>query len=184
MRLARTGAMVQPSTMTNPRLRPQFSLRAALLAMTLVAIYLGWRFQTTHEARAAAAIQAAGGKVYFSYQEPSLSFTYISVAMLPEYHYFGQIDVPVNGATRPRPPSLLEHLTGWDDDTTIHTVELPLAALTPEVAARLKSLRHLERIVLNMPAGMLSRDSDEAQRLEALQAEFSNKIFPACNQAF
>ena len=170
--------------MTTPRLRPQFSLRAALVAMTLVAVYLGWRFQTSREARTAAAIQAAGGRVYFSYQEPSLSFTYISVAMLPEFTYFGQVDVPVNGAIRPPPPTLLEHLTGWDDDTTIHTVELPLAALTPEVAAQLKSLRHLQRIVLNMPAGMMWRTSPEAQQLETLQVEFENKIFPACNAPF
>jgi len=170
--------------MTTPRFRPQFSLRAALIAMTLVAVYLGWRFQTSREARTAAAIQAAGGRVYFSYQEPSLSFTYISVAMLPEFIYFGQVDVPVNGATSPPPPTLLEHLTGWDDDNTIHTVELPLASFTPEVAAQLKSLRYLQRIVLNMPVGMVWRTSAEAQQLETLQSEFDDKIFPACNQPF
>jgi hypothetical protein len=125
---------------------------------SLVALYLGWRFQTSREARAAAAIQAAGGKVYFNYQEPSLSFTHTSVAMLPEFTYFGQIEVPVNGAIFPPPPTLLEHLTGWDDDTTVHTVEIPLAALTPEVA--------------------------EAKQLETLQSEFNDKIFPACNQPF
>lgn len=170
--------------MATPRLRPQFSLRAALITMTLIAVYLGWRFQTSREARAAAAIQAAGGKVYFSYQEPSLSFTYFSVAMLPEYIYFGQVDVPGNGAVFPPPPTLLEHLTGWDDDTTVHTVEIPLASFTPKVATELKSLRHLERIVLNMPSGMMPRDSREAKQLEALHAEFSNKIFPAHNKPF
>lgn len=104
--------------------------------------------------------------------------------MLPEFIYFSQLAVPVNEATSPPPPTLLEHLTGWDDDNTIHTVELPLAALTPELAAQLKSLRDLQRIVLNMPVGMMSQDSPEAQQLESLQAEFANKIFPACNQAF
>lgn len=54
-----------------PRLR--FSLRALMIAMTLVCVFLGYRVQRAREQRlAVAAIQLAGGRVRYDWQQKTL----------------------------------------------------------------------------------------------------------------
>jgi hypothetical protein len=53
--------------------------------------------------------------------------------------------------------------------------------LPVDVAAQLKSLGHLQRIVLNMPVAVVSRDF---KRPKALRVEFPDRIVPMFDRPF
>jgi len=67
-------------------------------------------------------------------------------------------------------------------DKCVVIAELKLEQMSPAMIEHFKSLAHLRFIVLDMPQGIISMDSVEAQRLSELEKEFSGKVFPAYNR--
>jgi hypothetical protein len=160
----------------------RFHLRTIFLVMALVGCFLAWRLRDP-ERPAALAIAQAGGRVHYGFQEPSPSFSFISIATLPEYIYFSQIEVQDHGPARPPPLGLRELFLG-NPNRCVSIVELPLERMSPEMIEHLQSLAHLRFIVVDMPKGIISQDSVEARRLAELQEEFGGKLFPAYNRGF
>ena len=144
-------------------------------------MFLAWRLRGSNEGPTVAAVRAAGGQVFFTYQSPSQSTFYYSVAMLPGYTYLSQVQTEVDPSATPATPTISERILGSGTDHTVACVEIKLDQLTPEMADRLKSLRHLRTIVLLMPVGMVPEDSAEGRRLAELQAEFPGILYPAYN---
>ena len=62
----------------------QFRLGTLLLAVAAVACFLAWRLHDPERA-AVDAITRAGGRVHLSHHEPSPSWSFISIATLPEF---------------------------------------------------------------------------------------------------
>jgi hypothetical protein len=160
----------------------RFRLRTIFLAIAAVGCFLAWRLRDP-ERPAVRAIAQAGGQVHYGFQEPSPSFSFISFAMLPECIYFSQIQVKDHGPTKPPPGGVRELFLG-NPDHCVSIVELQLEHMSPEMIDHLKSLAHLRFIVLDMPQGIIAKDSDEGRRLRELEKEFGGKLFPAYNRGF
>jgi hypothetical protein len=157
--------------------RLQFGLRRMLIGVTLVGLYLAWRMHDP-ERSAIQAIRAAGGKVHFGYQMPFTSSTFFSVAMLPEYHYFSFVEVSDHGTTDPPALTAREILFRPGSEHQVRLVELKLNDFTPELAETLQSLSELREVVVEMPSGMLPRDSPAGKKLAALQELLPGKVYP------
>jgi hypothetical protein len=89
-----------------------------------------------------------------------------------------------HGAEQAPRPTAIEFLLGNDPDARVVIVKLMLEQMSPEMIGHLKTLPHLQFIVVDMPSGMTPKDSPEAQRLEALQQEFGGKLCPAFNRGY
>ncbi len=159
-----------------PRPGLRFSLRAILLVVAAMACFLGWRLWD-FESSAVAAIERAGGTVYYHYQNPSISNVLISVAMLPDFEYLDIVQVTASPKAEPPLPTLRELLEGTYTAKHVATVDIPLDKLTPEMVAEVRSLPDLRVVVVRVTGGvMLRRDSPEAKRLEELRESFQGKL--------
>jgi hypothetical protein len=158
--------------------RLQFGLRTMLLIVTLMGVYLAWRIHDPERA-AVRVIRAAGGQVHFGYQNPVTSGTYLSVGMLPENEYYGRVDVDNYRATGPPPLTASEVLFRPGSEHRVRLVEIQLEQLTPEVVAHLATLRELQFVVVDMPAGVLAADSPEVKQLSAYREQLPGKIYPS-----
>jgi hypothetical protein len=152
------------------------------LVMALVGCFLAWRLRNP-ERPAVHAITQAGGRIHYGFQEPSPSFSFISIGMLPECIYFSQVQVKDYGPTKPPAGGLRELFLG-NPDRCVSIVELQFEHMSPEIIEHLKSLAHLRFIVLDMSQGSIAKDSDEGRRLQELQKEFGGKLCPAFNRGF
>ena len=158
----------------------RFRLRTLFLVVAVVACFLAWRLRD-RERPAVDAIAKAGGRVHFSFQEPSPSWSFYSVGMEPEFIYFSQVRVGRHGPKEPPRPNVIGVLIGNTDNCVV-IAELKLEHMSPAMIDHLKSLKHLRFIVLDMPLGVISMDSVEAQRLSELEKEFGGKLFSAYNR--
>jgi hypothetical protein len=148
-----------------------------LVGVTLTGVYLAWRMHDP-ERSTIQAIRAAGGEVHFGYQMPSTSSTYISVAMLPEFHYFPIVVVSHHGTKDPPALTAREILFRPGSEHQVRLVELKFEDFTPELAERLQSLSELREIVVEMPGGMLAMDSPAGKKLAALEEQLPGKVYP------
>ncbi|MEX2173802.1 MAG: hypothetical protein WD872_05530 [Pirellulaceae bacterium] len=119
----------------------RFRLRTLFLAVTLVACFLAWRLSDSQR-QAVDAIEQAGGRVYRNFQEPSLSFSFISGGMFPDSIYFSQVRVGRHGPAKPPRQSALDLLIGNADQCVV-IAELKLEQTSPAMIDHLKSLKHL-----------------------------------------
>lgn len=161
--------------------RMHFSLRTLFVVIALLAVYLTWRMRDP-EARTLSAIQKAGGKAHFGYQQPWMGSTkFISIAMLPGYDYYSQHDLTCTGAQSPPELSLVEILLGNSSVRRINAVTIPIGEVTPQMEKMLRSLTQLRYLVLEMPKMMTNAESSEALRLRELKTAFGDKVWPTVN---
>jgi hypothetical protein len=159
----------------------RFRLHTLFLLVAMVACFLAWRLRDI-ERPAVDAIVKAGGQVHFNFQEPSPSWSSFSVGMLPEFIYFSQVRVARHGLTKPPRPNIIDFLIDNNTDNYVVIAELKLEHMSPTMIDHLRSLKHLQFIVLDMPHGIIPRDSVEAERLSELEREFGGKLCPAYNR--
>jgi hypothetical protein len=158
----------------------RFRLRTLFVVVAVVACFLAWRLRDPERA-VVEAIEKAGGRVHFHFQGPSPAWSFYSVGTLPDHIYFSQVQVGRHGPTRPPRPSVFGVLIG-NTDRCVAIVELKLEQMSPAMIEHLKSLAHLRFIVLDMPQGIISRDSAETQRLSDLKEEFGGRLCSAYNR--
>lgn len=157
----------------------RFWLRTVLILITVIACYSAWRFRIPDERPVVEHIRQVGGQVFYQYQTPMPSMPATNFAAGPRDFVFASVDITVDELAEVDTPTLYEAIMGRDEAKRVAAVRMNWDQLTPEMVAQLKTLRKLSIVVVDMPNMVLNMDSDDGKRLQAVQNEMPNKVFPA-----
>lgn len=144
------------------RLRPiRFSIRSLLLLAALIAIFLGWRLRNP-ESEVIAAVKKAGGRAVFGC---NLQFIYEGTRPSSTLVFTDSKPVP--------PMTLYQFAFGNSSERRVHVVEAPIEKITPELAAKISTLRDLKMLIATIPANPSTND---LSRVTELKAVFGNRF--------
>jgi hypothetical protein len=151
----------------------RFSLRAMFLLIVAAASFLGWRLWDFEKATVTA-IERAGGKVYFRCQNPILDGPCIP----SRDENLVESCLEIQAALRPKflPPPSIRDLIWGRSASRIAAVDMPLEKMSPDMVARLCSLRDLKTILVRVDEDFPGDASDGA-RIGELKAEFPGRLW-------
>lgn len=157
----------------------RFSLGSILLVIAFIGCYVAW-LQHDPERKIVAMLEKSGGRVHYEDSYLNLSFSFVSVGMMSDFEYFGQVRVlqrDIPAIPRPTPTDRLLGRLGRQWHRRLAAVEFNLDQLTPLIVNELKRMGSLRAVVVHMPSGMLPKNSKEVQTLDEIKTSLDGKTY-------